>query len=114
MHAVWCAIEAHRYWHTKARFILFKGAMQSGAQLETQLRSNQIDDIAAQGAARRRNKAAGVLGQVQDPMHLVHEDARWRQFFDRDTMTCSFTDRGTRADSAPEQDVLLACRYGAK
>ena len=57
---------------------MFEGAIESRPQLETQLRTRQIHNVAAHGAAGGHEKAPGVFREVNGVVAFVHQNRRRR------------------------------------
>jgi hypothetical protein len=109
-HAVRRAVEANGDWQAQAGPRGFENPMQSRAQLESKLWPHQIDDISDQGTAGRLQIAPGIVGQVQDPMRLIDQNAGRGELFDRLTVRNSPTQDFGRASRPYEMRILPARR----
>ena len=61
-------VEPHQDRQAQRRLPELESPVQRRAQLEPQLRPHQVDHVAAERPAGRLQVAAGVIGQVHDPM----------------------------------------------
>src|SRR6185312_201772 len=81
-HAVRGAVEAHQDRQTKRRGALLEQPMQGRAQFESQFRSHEIDEVSAERPAGRQKVAACVIGEMNDAVRLVDQDAGRRDPLD--------------------------------
>src|SRR5262249_32652503 len=84
-----------------------KNTMQRGAQFESQFRPHQVDDVAAQWAARRLQVASGIFRQVYNAVHGIDQDAGRRDRFDGLAVQGRFAERRAGADTAAGLRLVL-------
>src|SRR5262249_1838141 len=82
----------------ESRLSAFEQAMQRGTQLESELLAHQVHNIATQRSAGRLQIASCILGQVNDPMHAIDQNAG----------------RSELLDGLPMQSRLAECNTGAE
>ena len=70
--------------------------MERRTQFESKLGTDQIDDVTAEGTTGGLQETPGIVGEMNDPVHLVDQNARRRHLLDSLAMQRRLVDRGGR------------------
>jgi hypothetical protein len=90
-------VEPYENGKAQRRLALLEDAIERRAQLEADLGPDEIDGIDAERASGGKNKASGVLGEVDDPVAFVDQDAGRGHLLDGAPVRGRFPERDSRA-----------------
>jgi hypothetical protein len=96
------AVETHEDRQAERRLSLLEHAVEGRAQLEPQLRPNQVDHVAAQRSARGHDGASGVLREMDHSVRFIDQHAGRSHQFDGAPVHGRFAQRHRRTHGAPE------------